>query len=132
MNKSMSFKIILLLAFVQGVAGLLRAFNWVQVGADLFGQGLLLMPFVGVVAMMRGLFISAVALLYVLFVICSLMGRSWARWLGLTAAIVNLLIALSALVQGSPILEVIAWSVIPALLVFYLLSNRVHIYDKTA
>lgn len=132
MNKSMSFKIILLLAFVQGVAGLLRAFNWVQVGADLFGQGLLLMPFVGVVAMMRGLFISAVALLYVLFVICSLMGKSWARWLGLTAAIVNLLIALSALVQGSPLLEVIAWSVIPALLVFYLLSNRGHIYEKTA
>jgi hypothetical protein len=131
MNKSMSFKIILLLAFVQGVAGLLRAFNWVQVGADLFGQGLLLMPFVGVVAMMRGLFISAIALLYVLFVICSLMGRSWARWLGLTAAIVNLLIALSALVQGSPILEVIAWSVIPALLVFYLLSNRGPIYVKT-
>ena len=38
-----------------------------QVGVDLFGQGLLLLPFIGVVAVMRGLLIAVVALLYVLF-----------------------------------------------------------------
>jgi hypothetical protein len=131
MNKSLTFRIILLLALVQGVAGLLRAFNWVQIGADLFAQGLLFLPLVGMIAMMHGLLISAVALLYVLFVICALRGSSSARWLGLIAAIVNLLIALSALVQGSRVLEVIAWSVIPLLLVFYLSSNGGYRRDNT-
>jgi hypothetical protein len=72
---------------------------------------------------MRGLFISAVAFLYVLFVIGGLLGRSWAWWPCLTAAIVNLLLALSALVQGSSVLELIAWSVIPVILIFYFFSQ---------
>jgi hypothetical protein len=44
---------------------------------------------------MRGLFISAVALLYVLFVIGALLGKSWAWWSCLTAVVVNLLLVLS-------------------------------------
>ncbi|MGH7928316.1 MAG: hypothetical protein ACREQV_11025, partial [Candidatus Binatia bacterium] len=74
MRKSLTLKIILLLAFLQGIFGLLRAYNWVQIGADLFGQGLLLLPLIGTVTIMRGLFISVVALLYVLFVIGALLG----------------------------------------------------------
>jgi hypothetical protein len=35
MNRSLSFKIILFLAFLQGVFGLLRAYDWVQFGVDL-------------------------------------------------------------------------------------------------
>jgi hypothetical protein len=123
MRQSLSFKIILLLALVQGIAGLLRAFNWVQIGVDLFGQGLLLLPMVGAMAVMRGLFISVVALLYVLFVIGGLLGRSWAWWFCLTAVIVNLLLVLSALDQGAPVAEGIAWSVIPVTLLFYLFSQ---------
>jgi hypothetical protein len=123
MRQSLSFKIILLLALVQGIAGLLRAFNWVQIGVDLFGQGLLLLPMVGAMAVMRGLFISVVALLYVLFVIGGLLGRSWAWWFCLTAVIVNLLLVLSALVQGAPVAEGIVWSVIPVTLLFYLFSQ---------
>ena len=120
MNRSLSFKIILFLALLQGVFGLMRAYNWVQVGIDLFGQGVLLLPFVGTVAVMRGLFISAVALLYVLSVIGALLEKEWAWWTCLIAAVLNLLLVLAGLVQGAPLIQAIAWSVIPITLIFYL------------
>jgi hypothetical protein len=123
MSKSVSFKIIVLLALLQGVFGLLRAYNWVQIGANLFGQGILLLPFIGAVAVMRGLFISVVALLYVVFVLGAFLGRSWAWWVCVTAAVVNLLLVLSALAQGAPVTQAIAWSVIPAILIVYLFSQ---------
>jgi hypothetical protein len=123
MRKSLSFKIILLLALVQGFAGLLRGFNWVQLGSNLFGQGLLLLPMIGAVAVMRGLFISGVALLYVFFVVGGLLGKRWAWWPGVSAAIINLLLVLSAVTQGASLAEAIAWSVIPVILLFYLFSQ---------
>ena len=123
MIKSLNFGIILLLALVQGVATLLRAFGWMQTGFDLFGQGLLLLPFIGAVAVMHGLFIATVALLYVLFVIGALLGKGWAWWSCLTAVIVNLFLVLSALVHGPAAAEAIAWSIIPVILLFYLFSR---------
>jgi hypothetical protein len=123
MQKSLSLKIILLLALLQGVLGFARAYNWVQIGADLFGQGILLLPLVGAVAVMRGLFVSLVALLYVLFVVGAYFGKSWARWVCLTAVIVNLLLMLGAVAQGALVLQAIAWSVIPVILIFYLFSQ---------
>ena len=121
--KSSSLKIILLLALVQGLAGLLRGFNWVRLGGDLFGQGLLLLPMIGAVAVMRGLLIAIVALLYILFVIGGLLEKSWAWTPCLTAAIINLLLVLSAVVQGASLVEAIVWSVIPVILLFYFFSQ---------
>jgi hypothetical protein len=122
MSHSASGKIIVLLALLQGLFGLLRAYNWVQIGADLFGQGILLLPMVGAAAIMRGLLISVVALLYVLFAIGALLGRSWAWWFCLTAVLVNLLVVLSGLAQGAPVTQAVAWSAIPVILLFYLFS----------
>ena len=116
-------KIILLLAFVQGIATLLRGFNWVRIGGDLFGQGILLLPVLGAMAVMRGLFIVAVALLYGLFVSGTLLGQGWAWWSCLTAVIINLLLVVAALAQGSALEEAIAWSIIPVILLFYLFSQ---------
>ena len=124
MSKSASFKIILLLALVQGVAGMLRGFNWVRLGGNLFGQGLLLLPVIGAVAVMRGLFVTVVAFLYVLFVIGGLLGKNWGWWPCLTASIINLLLVLGALGQGASVVEAIAWSVIPLILIFYFFSHR--------
>ena len=123
MRRPVSLKIIMLLALVQGLAGLLRGFNWVQIGVDLFGKGILLLPLVGTFSIMHGLFIWGVALLYVFFVLGALQGSRWAWWSCLIAAAVNLLLALSALVQGAPLTEFIAWSVIPAILIYYLFSQ---------
>jgi len=122
MSKSLSLKMILLLALAQAIAGLLRAFNWVEVGVDLFGQGVLLLPFIGMVAVIRGLLIAFVALLYGLFVVGALLGRSWARWFGVAAAIFNLLLVLSVATQGAAVAQAIAWSAIPVILMVYLFS----------
>jgi hypothetical protein len=124
MNRSLSFKIILFLAFLQGVFGLLRAYNWVQIGVDLFGQRALFLPFVGAAAVMRGLVISVVALLYLLSVSGALLGKGWAWWTGLAAVVLNLLLVLPGLAHGAPVLEVLAWSAIPVILLFYLFSPR--------
>jgi hypothetical protein len=123
MNKSPTFKIILGLALLQGILGLLRAYNWVQLGVDLFGQGLLLLPVVGTMAIMRGLIISAVALLYLLSVVGALLGKSWAWWTSFVAAVLNLMIVLRAFVGGAPLAQAAAWSVIPVILLFYLFSG---------
>ena len=48
MDRTLSLKIVGVLALVQGGLALLRAYNWVQIGSNLFGQGLLLLPVVGV------------------------------------------------------------------------------------
>jgi hypothetical protein len=124
MNSSLTFKIVLGLALVQGIFGLLRAYNWVQTGIDLFGQGALLLPFVGTFAVMRGLFISAVALLYVFSVIGALLAKDWAWWTCLTAVVLNLLLVVSGLAQGAPLVAALAWSVIPGILLFYLVSTK--------
>jgi hypothetical protein len=124
MNRSLSFKIILFLAFLQGVFGLLRAYDWVQFGVDLFGRGTLLLPSVGAIAVMSGLIISVVALLYLLSVFGALLEKPWAWWTGLTAVVLNLLLVLPSLAQGAPVLEVLAGSTIPVILLFYLFFPR--------
>lgn len=111
-----------LLALVQGLAGLLRGFNWMQIGVDLIEQTLLLLPVIGAVAVMRGLFISVVALLYLLFGAGAMLGTSWALWVGLIAAIINLLLVLSALLAGAFLADAIPWSVIPVMLLLFLVS----------
>ena len=110
------------LALLQGVCGLLRAYGWVQIGADLFKQGLLLLPLVGAVAVLRGLLISTVAALYVLFFCGALLGRGWARGVCLAAVSINLLLVLNGLVQTSLGAQVFVWSVIPVILLLYLFS----------
>jgi hypothetical protein len=37
-----------------GIAGVLRAFNWVQLGVNLFGQAILILPTVGALAVLQG------------------------------------------------------------------------------
>jgi hypothetical protein len=122
MSKSLNLKIVMALALAQAIAGLLRALNWVQVGVDLFGQGLLLLPFIGMVAVIRGLLIAFVALLYGLFVVGTLLRCGWARWMGLAAAIINLLLVLSVSAQGAAVEQVIAWSAVPVILMIFLFS----------
>ena len=123
MNKSSSRKIIALLALLQGIFGLLRGYNWIQIGSDLFGQGLLLLPAVGAVAIIRGFVIAAVALFYLLFSIGMARAQTWAWWPGLTAAIANLVFVLGALINGASVLGAIVWSVVPVILIFHFFST---------
>ncbi|MGH7931131.1 MAG: hypothetical protein ACREQV_25440 [Candidatus Binatia bacterium] len=103
--------------------GALRAYNWVHIGVDLFSQGLLVMPFVGTLAVMHGLFVAAIAFLYLLSVIGALLEKDWARSTGITAVVLNLVLVVAAVIHGGPILQALAWSIIPVILLFYLFSS---------
>jgi hypothetical protein len=122
MNRTLSLKMMALLGLVQGGFGLLRAYGWVQIGADLFGQGLLILPIVGTLAILRGMFIAGVAFLYLLFFCGALLGSRWTWSVCWAAVVINLLLVLSALGQGAPLMQAIVWSIIPAVLILYRLS----------
>jgi hypothetical protein len=124
MDGLLGLKVMAVLALVQGGLGFLRAYNWVQIGSDLFGEGLLLLPLLGAMAIMRGLFVSIVALLYVLFAIGAFREKPWAWWPGLTAVVINLLLVFGAVVQGESLIQAIIWSAIPAILVFSFFSHK--------
>ena len=110
------------LALVQSALGVLRALHWFDVGSDLLGQGLLLLPMIGVLAFFRGVFVAAIALLYVTFACGALLQKTWSRWVGLVAAVVNLLLVLSVIAQGEAIGQAVIWSIVPVIIIWYLLS----------
>ena len=87
---STSVTVIAALALAQAVFGVLRAFGWFEIGSDLLGRGLLILPLIGVVAYARGFLVAGIALLYVLFAFGVFVRKSWAWSLGVTVAIVNL------------------------------------------
>ena len=114
---------IAILAISQGIAGVFRAFEWFKVGADLFGQGLLILPMVGVVAFGGGLLVMVLATLYLLFAVGTLLHESWAWWLGLLVAAINILLVINAVNQGEPAPRAIYWLIVPVIIVVYLLSS---------
>ena len=123
MNNSFALTVVSILALVQSVFGLVRAFGWVQIGMELFDRGLLFLPVVGTVAAFRGAFIAMVALFYLLFAVGAAARWRWTWSIGLTAAVTNVAIALLAVFERGAPGEALLWIVIPAILVVYLLSR---------
>jgi hypothetical protein len=115
--------LIAILALAQAALGVFRALGWFHIGGDLMGRGVLIMPVVGAVAFARGVVIAGATLLYVLFAGALLTGRPAARPIGLIAAAVNLLLALSLLIQGEGIMRGLLWCLVPAIVVWYLLAQ---------
>jgi len=58
--------LITVLALVQAALGVLRALGFVQIGSDLVGHGVLLLP-LGVIVFARAALIAGIALLYTFF-----------------------------------------------------------------
>ena len=123
-KKTLGLKIVAVLALAHAVAGVLRALHWFDVGSDLMGDGLLLLPFVGLVAMGWGMIVALLAGLFVVFACGALMQRSWARWLGISLAIINLLLVLSVVVQGDTPARALVWAIVPVVMLGYLLSAQ--------
>jgi hypothetical protein len=121
-KRNMGLTVVAVLALVQSALGVLRTLHWFDVGSDLMGQGLLLFPMVGVLAFFRGGFVAVIALLYVVFACGALLGRSWARWLGIVVAIVTLLLVVSIVIQGESPVQALVWSIVPVVMIGYLLS----------
>jgi hypothetical protein len=115
-------RVIAALALLQGVLGVLRAFQWFRLGNDLLGQGLLLLPMVGIVAWLRGFLVVVIALLFGVFAYGAWFRRDWAPPLGLVVAAVNILLVLSALFQGAAMGQTFYWLIVPVIMIGYLLS----------
>jgi hypothetical protein len=113
---------IAILALVQGVLGVFRAFEWFNIGADQFGRGVLILPLVGAVAFARGGLVIVMAVLYALFAVGMLLQKSWARWLGLTVAAINILLVLNVVIQGESVSRAAVWLIAPIVIAAYLLS----------
>ncbi|HEY1372917.1 MAG TPA: hypothetical protein VGH50_10650 [Candidatus Binatia bacterium] len=124
MRRGFETKVVAVLAVAQAAFGVLRAMGWFQIGSDLFGKGLLLLPVIGMVAFARGALVAAIAALYVLFAFGLWNGRSWARGVGWTAAVLNLLLAASALIQGEFIVRLLLSMIVPLIVVWHLLTPR--------
>lgn len=122
MKRTSGLTVVALLAVAQGVAGILRAAQWIKIGSDLAGRGALLLPIMGDLAIIRGGIVGVIALLYGLFAWGALAHQGWARPMGLTAAIVNALVVLSLLLGGAPAGQALLWGIVPAILIVYLLS----------
>ena len=113
---------IAILALVQGVLGVFRAFEWFNIGADQFGQGLLILPLVGAVAFARGGLVIVLAMLYALFAVGLLLQKSWAWWLGLSVAAINVLLVINVVIQGESVSRAAFWLIAPIIIAAYLLS----------
>ena len=123
-NRSMGQTLIAMLALMQSALGVLRALHWFDFGSDLMGQGILLFPLMGAVAYLRGVLVAVIALLYVLFAWGVFLNRSWAWWLGMVAAVVNLLLVVSVIAQGEAVTQAIPWLIVPVIMISYLFFTR--------
>ena len=121
-ERTMGLTVVAVLALVQSALGVLRTLHWFDAGSDLMGQGLLLLPLVGVVTFLRGGFVAVIAILYVVFACGAFLGRSWARWLGIVVAIVSLLLVVSVVIQGESPVRALVWSIVPVVMIGYLFS----------
>jgi hypothetical protein len=114
--------LIAVLALAQAALAAFRALGFVQIGSDLVGRGVLLLP-LGVIVFSRAALIAGIALLYTLFAYGTLKVRPWARRFGLIAAGVNLLLVLSVLIQGERILAAVPWCIVPAIILWHALAQ---------
>jgi hypothetical protein len=110
------------LAVLQAVLASLRSFELFRIGTDLTGRGVLLIPLMGLITVARGGLVAVVAVLYVLFAWGVLIGKSWGWSAGLLAAVINLILVLSVVLQGEAIMHSLVWAIVPAIVLFYLFA----------
>ena len=113
---------IAILAFGQATLGVLRALQWFDVGADLLGQGIILLPFVGMIAFALGALVSVLAMLYLLFAVGMLLQKSWAWWLGLIVSAINVLLVVNVVIQSESASRAGFGLIAPIIIIAYLLS----------
>src|ERR1051326_2294854 len=122
MRRGFDTKVVAVLSVAQAAFGVLRAMGWFQIGSDLLGRGIVLLPVIGMVAFARGALVAAIAALYVLFAFGLWNGRAWARGGGWAAAVLNLLLAAGVLVRGKFIFRLLLSILVPLIVVWHLLT----------
>jgi hypothetical protein len=66
--------------------------------------------------------VIAMALLYCLFAYGALQGKGWARAVAFVAIALNVVLVASALMNGAPAAAALLWTIIPAVVLLYLLT----------
>ena len=97
--------------------------QWFDVGADLLGKGIILLPFVGVIAFARGALVIVLAMLYLLFAAGMLLKKNWAWWLGLIVCAINVLLVINVVIQGESVSRAVLWLIAPIIIAVYLVSR---------
>jgi hypothetical protein len=122
MKRTVYLILVAVLAIMQGIFGILRAFAWIRVGIDLSMQSILFLPILGAVAFTWGKLMLVLALCYILFALGALLNQRWAWGLGLGVSLVTGLVVLSLMLKGAADSWSLLWLIVPAVLVWYLLS----------
>jgi hypothetical protein len=122
MERNVSLILIAVLAVMQGILGILRAFEWFRMGLDLSRSGVPLSPLLSVLGLIWGKLVLVLALLYILFALGALSGQRWVWGLGLGVSLVTGLGVLSLVLDGTPSIWSLLWVIVPMVLVGYLLS----------
>jgi cbb3-type cytochrome oxidase subunit 3 len=110
------------LAIMQGIFGILRAFEFFRMGIYLSMRGILLLPVLGAVAFTWGKLVLVMALCYIMFALGELLNQRWAWGLGMGVSLVTGLVVLSLMLKGAADLWSLLWLIVPVILVWYLLS----------
>ena len=63
------------------------------------------------------------ALLYVVLAVGILTAKRWAQSLGFFVIGLNVILALSGTIKGESLVEAVAWMIVPAIILWYLLSQ---------
>ena len=122
MKRTVRLILVAVLATMQGIFGILRAFEFFRMGIYLSMRGILLPPILSVVAFTWGKLVLVLALCYILFVLGALLHQRWAWGLGLGVSLVTGLVVLSLMLKGAADLWSLLWLIVPVILAWYLLS----------
>ena len=122
MQRPVGLMVVILLALVQTLFGAFRAVQWFELGKELTERGIFVYPMAGMLMMVRGGLVVVIALLFLAFAIGALARQEWAWWLGLTAACLNVGLALWLVIDGSPVIPALITTLIPVVLVCYLIA----------
>jgi hypothetical protein len=115
--------VVAVLALAQAILAVLRSLHWFEIGSDLMSRGLLLLPAIATFAYARGVLVAIIAALYALFAFGEFGGRSWGRTCGAIAAMLNLILVVTAVAGGEAFLRAMLWAVVPVIVLWHIFSR---------
>jgi hypothetical protein len=124
MARPRSLTVIASLALAQGVGGALVGLLWLQVVSIFAQEGGGISSLIVMLAEARGWALIILSLLYFLFAVGAWQTRAWAWWVGLLVPVLTILFLVGVLLRGGSIVLVIAWVVVPIIMIWYLLTPQ--------
>ena len=124
MQRSLPVIGVAILAVGQAVLGLPRGLYWVRKEA-VFSVGVFSsFRVLGILGSAIGGLVILTALLYLVLAVGILAAKRWAQPLGFVVIGLNVLLALSGTIKGESLVEAMAWMIVPAIILWYLLSQH--------